>query len=199
MLFTHNGKRSVHAHAGCRLYPVASHRKNHLVYIFVVPAKGTVKNITLVQCMNRNFLVRNFKIGKMNKIHIQPLSVRIKRSVLIFAFFITDNLFLKSINKKYATRLKSWFYFDVFFRNIKHTNFRTQNQHTVLCDVVAAWAKSVTIKGCTKQITVTEKNCRRSVPAFHHSCPIMIKILFLLSHIVIMFPWFRNTSHNSKR
>ena len=48
MFFTHYGKRSINTHRSCWLNAVLCHRKNHLVYIFVVPAKSAVKVVPIV-------------------------------------------------------------------------------------------------------------------------------------------------------
>ena len=63
----------------------------------------------------------------------------------------------------------------------------------------AAWTEAVTVKCSSKKVTITEQNCSRTIPAFHHSCPVVIEIFFKDRHIVVVLPRFRNTHHNCKR
>ena len=42
MLVAETCKRCINTHCTCRLNSVFSHRKNHFVYILIVPSKGTV-------------------------------------------------------------------------------------------------------------------------------------------------------------
>ena len=88
---------------------------------------------------------------------------------------------------------------NIFFWNIKNANFGRQNEHSIFCDVVTTWTKSIAIQCCTKQISIRKKNSGRTIPAFHHSCPIMVEGLFVAIHILVVLPWFWDTCHKSQR
>ena len=134
----------------------------------------------------------------MLEVHAEPFTVWIEVCIFLLCIKVADELLLLCINKKNASRHETALLYDLAFRNIKNTDFRRKDKFVVFCDVVAAWAETVAVKGCTDNITIREEDCGRSIPRLHHCCPVVVEILLAWIHTVIMFPWFRNTDHDSK-
>ena len=97
------------------------------------------------------------------------------------------------------SRRQAGFAFDQFVRNVENANFGRQNQASVFCHIITGRSQPVSIQGCTKQFSIREQDCCRSVPRFHHCRIIMIKIFSFLRHEIVVCPRLRNRQHHCQR
>ena len=198
MFFAHYGEGSINAHRTGRFNAVFCHRQNHVIYVFKTPAECLVKFIPFFLGAYRNFVIRNFYICKGKKVLIQPFSVRMLACIIILDFFVCNKSFLLCVYQKHFARHQAAFCDNVLFVNVQNADFAGKNKHIILCNVVAARAQAVSVQSCAENVTVTEQNCGRSIPGFHHGCPVVIKILCLLAYCVVVLPALGNTNKNCK-
>ena len=199
MLFAHHGKRRVHAHRRGWLHTVFRHRQNHLVHVLVIPAKRLVENVALLLRGNRDFFVRDFQIGKMQKISVKPFAIRIRKRKLLFTFLVGNQALLHGVHEQNAPRHQARFFHDVFLRNFQNTDLACQNQHIIASNIIATRAKTISVKRCAQNIAVRKQNRRRTVPRLHHRRPIMIEIAFFRRHCTVVLPRLWNADHHGKR
>ena len=95
--------------------------------------------------------------------------------------------------------MKPVFYFYSAFINRKCTYFWWKNKISILCNIISWRTKTISIKNCTHDISIREKNRCWSIPRLHHSRIILIEILLLLLHSFIITPWLWDCNHNSQR
>ncbi len=194
-----NRERNIVSH-GCRgLHAVLCHRKNVVTDILVGIAENLVQLVPQLLIVGRDLLVRNRKTGQMQKISVQPLTVRLTARIAALAFFIRDDLFLLCVHQKDASGLQAGFLHDVLRRDVQNTDLGRQDQTVVIRDVIAGRSKAVPVQSRTHDVAVREQNRSRAVPGLHHRRIIMVEILFVLLHKTVILPRLRHNHHHGER
>ena len=189
-------ERRVVAHGGRRLHAVLRHRQDHVLDILVVVAERLVQAVAHLLRVRGDLPVRDRELAQVQQMLVEPLAVRLHARVVVLALVVREDPARLRVDEQHPAGLQPRLLHDVLRRDVEDAHLRGEDQPVVIRDVVSGRAQSVAVERRTDDITVGEKNRRRTVPGLHHRRVIVIEILFLLVHEAVVLPGLRNDHHH---
>ncbi len=137
------------------------------------------------------------QIVKMRQTLLQPFLVRMFTRQLQLDFIVVNQSTLCSVNKEHTSRLQTSFSNDARLVNIENASFTRKNNEVVACHPVTPWTKSISVKHCTNESSVSERNVCWSIPWLHERRVELVERTLAWIHSFIVFPRLGN--HHEKR
>ena len=126
------------------------------------------------------------------------MSIRFSAGIIQFQLIIIDDLSLFRVHQKHFPRTESFLHKNMGLIHVDGSHLRGQNHITVIRDIIAGRSQAVAVQHSSQHIPVAEHNGGRSVPWFHHSGVVVVKILHFLGHGLIILPWSRDHDHHGQ-
>ena len=189
---------NVMTHGYRRLCTVFCSFKDVGFHFLVAVSEYFIQSVALCLRVDRYFVIRDRQIAKMDKVAVQPLAVRPRGRICLFALIVGDDPSPAGIHKKHLTRRQPGFLYDMIRRDVKNSHLRGEDQAVIVRDIVSRRAKAVPVQCRAEQFAVCKENGSRSVPRLHHGRVVVIKILSGFAHEAVIFPRLRDQSHHCK-
>ena len=194
-----HGKRDIRPHGGNRLAPRARHGDQRIFDLFIGIAEGAVKPVAHLLCMARHFLVRDREIRQLDKVLVQPFSVRLAGGVIILDFLILQQPAAPRIHNEHPAGTHFIFPDNMLLGYFQYSDLGGENQAAVIRQIITGRPKPVSVKYSSDNFPVGKENGCGPVPRFHHGCVIPIEVALFTRHIFAVFPWFGDCDHHGQR
>ena len=193
------GKGDICPHGGDWLAPGTRHGNQRVFDLFIGIAEGSVKPVAHLLSMTRYLLVRDREIRQLDKVLVQPFSVRLAGGVIIFDFVILQQSAAPRIHDEHPAGTHFIFSDDMLLGYFQYSDLGGENQAAVIRQIITGRPKPVSVKNSPNNFPVGKENGCRPVPRFHHGCIVPVEVTLFTRHIFAVFPWFGDRDHHGQR
>ena len=91
---------------------------------------------------------------QFHQIAVQPFPIGLLGRIFFFDLLILENFSLPRIHQKHFPGMETFLQYDIFFRNLQHADFGSQNHISVFHHIVSGWPQTVPVQNGAHQLTV---------------------------------------------
>ncbi|GFI69464.1 hypothetical protein IMSAG249_01287 [Lachnospiraceae bacterium] len=191
-------ERCIHAHSRDGFAAVLRHGKDTVFHLLIGISEGLLHPLAFFLRKYRDSFVGNIQVMEVHQIPVQPFSVRRPGSIELFQFIIADHFSLYRIHQQHLARAEPLLHQNFRRINIQHACLGGKDQLALVGDHITGRPQAVPVKHSSHLIPVAEQDGSRTVPGFHHSGIVLIKVFFALGHSLVVRPWLGNGDHHCK-
>ena len=197
-LIGEHGERRVVAHRADGFDAILGHRHENDALVFVGVAEGDlaleqrdVVGLVVLRCLGQ--------VAEVHEMLVEPLAVGTGVADLVLEFFVGDDPALRSVHEKHLAGLDAAFFDDLFGGNRQHAGLGSDDDKTVLGDVVTRRAQAVAVEDAADLDAVGERDRGGAVPRLHQAGVILVKRAAVVGHGLMVGPRLGDHHHHGVR
>ena len=197
-LIGEHGERRVVAHRADGFDAILGHRHENDALVFVGVTEGDlaleqrdVVGLVVLRCLGQ--------VAEVHEMLVEPLAVGTGVADLVLEFFVGDDPALRRVHEKHLAGLDAAFFDDLFSGNRQHAGLGSDDDKTVLGDVVTRGAQAVAVEDAADLDAVSERDRSGAVPRLHQAGVILVKRAAIVGHGLMVGPRLGDHHHHGVR
>ena len=199
MIACKSGYRNIYSHCRRTLGSVFGHIEYLGLHGLIGITERLLHSLSLFFCILRHPLIRDFKVLKVYKVSIHPLTVRLSAGIVLLYLLIVKKSALHGIYEEHLSRMQTLLHDHPRLVDIQNSDLGGEYERVIVHNVIPGRSESVSVEHRSENIPVRKQYRCRAVPRLHHSCVILIEIPLLLGHDMIVCPRLGNEDQCCQR